>query len=708
MSTNIGKWRTRKGLPILVGGGFAALFGGVTTLLLFGMAGPEDMHGNFLPFSLGVWELWAWMKSPVSKGDWQAALVTLNAYHLTSAVVVRCQAVLVAAFLGAAAGFTGMLPFADEYRVGMRLDRGLLLVRKLYPAQRAARKAFQDHIEPKYRKLNLYLELAPGVPIPFDQEVLGFLTLGSPGSGKTVWFQYILNQIMARSNHLAEMTKTVPLADMPIHPDKAIVVDIKGDFTGKWPNEDFILFAPHDTGIRLGKDGKPRQIGYAWDIGKDIVGLPAARDFAAAMIPLGEKEPKWDRGARNILTAIIRGLQYEHDTNWGWHDLAAALNKPAHEQKEYLEKIDPKAAAYYTFDKEGGLTSYSASYVGIINSNVGPMIDDLASGWGQCGAKHRISITEWLLTPVPKKRFIVLQMSGQVQQTSEAWVRAVIGRLASFTKSPELPESSKRRVWLVCDEAPQYFKKGDGFLQTIEVGRSKGFCAIVAAQVNAQFDSVWSESEYKTLEAMVGTKLIYRTGSGVVTKHMAEDVIGSSDWVKTNSSRSSGRDGGSSSISREFVRELVVLPNWFSANLRKIKNKGMEVAWIGPKHLCRLMIPFQRNWFENKRTQTIPADWVKSNTAPPQQQSRPKAKGSGSGSGGVGSGSDYSTASADVGGHHQANPQAGKASPSRAAPDMSATKPGQTGMLNHEEARRLAGAAATRSFDTLGGIDPTS
>ena len=675
--SNIGKWRTKLDLSLMATALFVPLGFFVSAALLFGLAAPAAATGQTLPFAAGLQYTGMWLFQVVQRREWDDVVRWMSVVGIYNGFIARCHACLIVSGLLGSAAWVCMLPFAGQYRVRMRhvMGRGRLLVSKPYPAARAAAASLrrQSYIDPKLRRQNLYLSVAPGAVMGFDLEVKGFLVVGSPGGGKTVWFQYLMNQIMARSDHLLEMYKSViapkgqqpnrakakedALDKLPLYPDKMWAVDVKGDVTSNFPRDDFMLLAPHDTGWREKPDGTKERIGYAWDVGKDVRGAPAAMDFAAALIPEGGNDPQWALGARVIFSGFIRGLQQrsaeraaecsrarnanqpmpwtEQETTWGWNDIAEVLNLAPKKQRELLEPVDPKAAEMYTFEQDS-LSRTTASYLGIITGNVGPLIDQLASGWGDYPPEYRFSIREWLLEPVPKRRFVVMQMSGQVQATSEAWVRAMIGMLAAFTKSPELPNDDKRRVWLLADEAPQYFRKNDGFLKLIEVGRSKGFCAVVACQVGSQFETVWGLPELKTLEAMVGTKLIFKTGGGMVAKYLSEEVVQSSDWVKVNRSRNIGKERGGS-VSREDVRELVVMPNWFES-LRGIKGRGMEVAWLGPEYLCKLLVPFQKNWKPRKspREGTVCADWVVSNERKPQKRDGSTGTGSGGGGGGDG------------------------------------------------------------------------
>lgn len=606
----IGAWKTNKTVPVMAGVGAGAAIAGIAAGIGFGVFQPTAVAANGAAVTLdalnGLRAGWAWTTSAVPYCDeaWAQWARVLGQYGLVGPVKTRVLMAGAVGALSAVAIMAALAPFQERYRYGMRHHRGRIL-REGGHATKAAKVLFAPDVKSKYSGPGLYL--APGVLMDLKRETEGFFVVGAPGSGKTQWFRFMIEQILARSDHAYKQVKAgVPLKKLRTYPDKVICMDVKGDYTQLWPDDNVMVMAPHDTGKRV-VNGVEKWIGVAWDIANDVRGMPACRDFATAVVEATD-EPVWGQAARMIVTGIVYGLQKMHEeagTWFGWKEIRDIAVLEAKPLRAFLLKWYPPAAKFVIVGKTGP-TRTTSSYLANIDTGFYPLVEALAAGWGDYPKDRYLSLRDWFSNEASDCRSLILQKSMMVEEASNAWMRAVIGRTVKFVGSPEFKEDKRRRIWVLMDEFPQIAQKRDGFIKFAEVGRSKGFCPVTGAQVAKQLEETWSAAEMETLEAMSRTKLVFRTEAGAVTDYLAEKWVGSSDWermdVSTNFAETRSR-----SISRRVERELVVMASYFSESLGTTKT-GVRFLFLAGKDVCRLEVPFS-TWDE-RREGTVSARWV--------------------------------------------------------------------------------------------------
>jgi hypothetical protein len=218
---------------------------------------------------------------------------------------------------------------------------------------------------------------------------------------------------------------------------------------------------------------------------------------------------------------------------------------------------------------------------------------------------------------MPDRPFLIFQMNSQIRELSRSWIKGALSVIAQQIKSADLTNDQRRRFWAVFDECPQYASQDDDILEFFTTGRKKGVCPIIICQAPSQFEKSWGKPKYKTLETTVGIKLCGRLGAGEDAKEVASVVIGDSYWIQRKGNRNLGKDGGGN-LSFEHFHEPLVLPNWFEQALGPAPDgKGVRIAWIGPSHVARLLIPFSPNWHRGDARRTphregvVLAEWVK-------------------------------------------------------------------------------------------------
>jgi hypothetical protein len=313
------------------------------------------------------------------------------------------------------------------------------------------------------RRTGLGLQIAPGAFLSREYEARAILAVGDPGSGKTVAFWHVIFQLLRRRAHL-------------------ILHDVKGDLTERWPNDRFILLAPHDE----------RSLG--WAIGRDIVGEILAREFAAQLIVHSERSPNWPAGAQEILVGVILTLQQELGTRWGWSDLKAALDLADAELREFASRHNKAAARFLALGEEQSFTLNASSYVATLMAPINRLIAPIAKAWGDLSPKYQISLRAWLDNPNPDKPVLILQRAADLPSLSKAWIGAAIDLmtahlLATRRDSNPADRAHEPDCWFLLDEFAQIGLDLNRFLPLFETGRSLGLRGMIGLQNFGQLAS---------------------------------------------------------------------------------------------------------------------------------------------------------------------------------------------------------------------------
>ena len=461
---------------------------------------------------------------------------------------------------------------------GRQLFKGKAAVRK-------ARKLNKNSIRTDGRGINI----SPKVSLSLLSEIKHFLLVGASGSGKTQilisWIKQLLQQKI-----------------------KMVLHDTKGDITSSLPDDDFILLAPHDERT------------WGWDIAKDCIGIAAAHELAARLIP-ESKDPMWGNGAREILTGVIRSLQAKHATAWSWKDLRDTAYLGPQELKDLLVQFHPEGAKYIEVDPESGSANKTSfSFLVLLWSSIANLVAPLAMAWGEIPKDRQISLTEWLKNDDVEQRTLILQRSAEFDELSKAWVGAAVQLMANFAASPSLNDSSSRRVWLFLDEFAQ-MGKVKGFNQFLEVGRSRGIRTVIGLQDLEQLTELYGAEALKTWLNTIETKIVCRMNSGPSASFITKELIGEREvsWVEKTKTHTQGSffdDKSASTNSSKQVKTAtvsVILPDFLE-------------RYLGPKNIAgetkiRALLllhgdVFQLDWsltiWPEQRLGTVPAPWTKS------------------------------------------------------------------------------------------------
>lgn len=408
-----------------------------------------------------------------------------------------------------------------------------------------------------------------GIQFSSDRWTKHMLIGGAVGGGKTTILLGILKQIFANN-------------------ERAIIFDIKGDFTAKFPKA--ALFAPWD------------KRGLVWDIAKDCSTRQDARELANRLIE-DSKDPMWANASRQVLVGFIVKLQQERGTNWGWKDLHDMLSTPEEDLAQIMMEFNPEALR--AVEQAG--QSQTATSILINMAAFLSIVTDLAMAWGGAPASQRFSFSEWLFNEnIKNRRQIILQGNGRFAQLMRGYVSSIIAMLASRINSPEFSDNALRKLWFVLDEFPQIGKVDVEPL--IAVGRSKGVRVILGYQDLAQIKKIYSAEDAEAFSAMVGTQIYAKVSPGETAKKISE-TIHKAEIERANISRADSGSGPSKTLmfSREEVS--VVTEDQLTSELGPGPD-GVTCLLIGFDDALMITWPYQNIKNKKDRAPYVEADWV--------------------------------------------------------------------------------------------------
>jgi len=458
------------------------------------------------------------------------------------------------------------------------------------------------------------LLIHPQIPLSLDRETRHILILGGTGSGKTVMMVRLIRQAIDRPG------------------DKLLVNDFKNEFVEileKAPGaKGFVTFSPWDKRC------------FCWDIAADITNKADARTIASRLVPESDKDPMWGLAAQSILVSVFCKFQQTRPGKWDLQDVLTDVFSGYDNLREIVLMYN-REGMYAVEDVQKTKTTQSFL---ITLSTFLSQVSDLAEAWK---GKTKFSLRRWLLDPEspeyrnPSCKYILMGGNKRYAKLEKAYSQTIISALASIVNSPEMPDSTTRKLWLFLDELPQLGEIPE-LSQFFEIGRSKGCRVVVGTQDISQLRKIYGKDTVEAWTSMVGSYLIGRTGGRDTQKWLSE-LIGTRKIKKYQISytKDPGASGMASGRQDQWaeIEEPVVRPEEFSTSLGR-RPGGMECLYHpGGDTVYRLIWPFSPK--DKIRPVVIPAEWTKGrNSAPvvpagdqageavpvikPQEQEKPK------------------------------------------------------------------------------------
>lgn len=432
----------------------------------------------------------------------------------------------------------------------------------------------EARIELKYSKFpkSSGIHLFNGWKLSLERETRHIMIAGAPGSGKTLIFRRIINEVVKRR-------------------DKAIIFDEKGDYTRLVPaslndGKSFqpIILAPQDNRSAV------------WDIAADLIVSQDAVELAHRIIP-DSGHPFFTQSARAVLAGCTIKLMAEKPKEWTWLDL---LNETRQDHATLLRtmlKYHRGADIFLTADYKQVMST-----LGQLETHM-RVLDMLSTAWPNYDGRMRFSLRDWLVNKT-EHRTVIVQHSGRYAELSDGWISALYAvAVTTVTDSNLLDDNDLRRIWFFLDEWGQLPGIKD-FERFITLGRSKGVCAVLGLQDDSQIEKNYGTEILSTLTASVGTKILARINAGP-TADKLQRYYG--DVIFTDYRRDMSADGVSKMLpdaKHEAALNIADLTNL------QVTNRGVEVFVSGiGRHLYKVTVPFPQENAKH-REPNVPAIWT--------------------------------------------------------------------------------------------------
>lgn len=411
------------------------------------------------------------------------------------------------------------------------------------------------------------VEVYPEVSVSLDRETKHFLACGGTGSGKTTVLFPIVREIKENGQRL-------------------LIYDNKGEWTERI---DGIIFAPWDKRC------------VAWDISEDILNIADARAFSEAVIK-DSSDPMWSNAARAILTAVIVSLIREKE-NWNLTSILEEIYKGYKHIRGLIYQYTPEAVGLVESQE---ITKTAQSFLIVLSSYMSTLAD-LAAAWQ--GKKQRVSFRRWLLSNQSSGDTIILQGNQRYRPLEQAYIQAIMAVIGGVISSPELEESTQRKIWFCFDEIAQVGKV-PSLTKMLEIGRSKGIRVILGLQDISQIREIYGDRIAETWAANVGTYFIGRT-QGVETAKFLADLIGKEKVRKYMPVYSGGYRGSTAEARQDSWQEsdeYLIRPDEMSSDLGKRKDGVDVLLMTGGAYAYLLRWPFIQA--SKIRPSVVAADWT--------------------------------------------------------------------------------------------------
>lgn len=403
---------------------------------------------------------------------------------------------------------------------------------KVVPALEIIRQIKESRIA-TYLRLGLALtdlsneaKEIPGeyVPMPVDSESKHMLIMGTTGTGKTVCFSWILEQLIARG-------------------DKILIHDVKGDYLSRFydPARDFIL-APVDS----------RSAGYS--LFNDIRNVTDYDAISASLIPPAmQQDPFWVNSARAEHSGILRYL-YSQGTTRN-RDIWKAVSAPLDEITEWL-RTTPGAEMGYTAIQDP--TKGQAMSVHSTMATYVKAYEYLKDG--------PFSINEWI--DRPGGGIIFVSNYSAIKDTLKPIIALFFDLMAR--KLLSLPDDRSRRVIFLLDEFGQ-MQKLSSIVDLLTTARSKGGFVILGTQSIGQIQHIYGEHVQEDITNCCRSSVLFGVEDSK-TAQWCSDRIDKAEVSDVSENLSMGPDGkvrDGSGISRQKKQEHAVMP----ANIKELPDR---------------------------------------------------------------------------------------------------------------------------------------
>jgi hypothetical protein len=397
-----------------------------------------------------------------------------------------------------------------------------------------ARRRIRTYIHRRSHGKPTALWLLPHVRLSAAQQSRNLLMLGGHGSGKTGWLRALIDQLVCGGS-------------------RNFILDVKGDVVEGLPTEEFILVAPADRRT------------WIWDLARDIRNRMEAAELVAKYVPLSDNDRFWGDGARAVWTDLIMHLVKTLGASWGWFELCAILLSPLPTIRAALAETNAPSASLLEWGADPEENRTIASIMLTLWVAALTQIVPLARAWKRLEAERRFSLRQWVSGRGQLPSTIVLQLSPEYPQLSQAIGAAMIDMLTSLILSPA-NRGNHQSYAFVLDEFPELGAAATKLPKLLNLGREANVTTIAALQDLGQLERIYGAIDARLIEARLGIRCIMRLEDGATVKKICEEWIGIREIDRRRESTVDELKGGLTKRT-ERIAELAIDPSVLSDEL---------------------------------------------------------------------------------------------------------------------------------------------
>ena len=356
-----------------------------------------------------------------------------------------------------------------------------------------------------------------GVSVPRDFEVLNFLVVGAPGTGK--------------SSAIAPMIKT-----MRERGDRVFCTDARGDYLRRFYCPGDLILNPRD------KRSVP------WSPISEIHAVEDAAMVAGAIVPDGEgRDASWHRWAQQMLEGVLLHALREKLQNA--EIVRLMMIAPRDELRERLQGT--AAAGLLSEESRGNM-------FGDIRTTAAPYIKSLS--WLAPDADAQaFSLRRWA-----RDEATVAACWWNFQDAQISAMRSLIAMQFSLLGLgvTEQDDSNIRRTWLVIDELSSLSRIGalEDFLAR---ARKAGGAAVLGVQTLAQLRKEYGDHGASAIIGCCATLLALAIGD-VETQEYVSRLLGEQEQSVVQRSTSQSEASAQQTMQRTLRTERVIMPSELS------------------------------------------------------------------------------------------------------------------------------------------------
>ena len=388
------------------------------------------------------------------------------------------------------------------------------------------------------------------IKLPNKFECQHVFFIGSPGSGKTVFLNQVIERTIQRN-------------------ENCVIYDFKGDFVSKFfrPEKD-ILFNPLDS----------RCVG--WNIFNELKSEYDIDAVAASLIPPASGDSVfWNDGARDVFSAILIYLfQQNKKTN---ADVWDAVTMDIRNLSKILGETKGAERGYAYIQDGSSKQAVSVHSVLMQYAKSFQYLKDLSGDF---------SIQKWIEKP---KGNIFIPNYANTKDTLKPILSLFVDLLGRQLLS--LPDDINRRFFFFEDEFGA-LQRMSTIINLLTLGRSKGASIWLGIQDVGQLEKIYGRESRQTIINACGTSFILRVSDPTTSKYLS-DKIGQCVINVPQESFSMGvtdfRDGVN--LSKVEKTEPLILPS----ELQNLPDLTGFVKFVG-HDLVKVNLKYKK--FLNKNT----------------------------------------------------------------------------------------------------------